>query len=147
MTIWFSASCSLTILPNSVLAGLALANHFRGRLEQADDLARGMGVTGEDARFGLSHHRLHQRHLVLELAAQPLENDLPVDVGRMLDAIADRRREALGLSDDPAGGRAGPHPFKRFVTYGRVRTTRTYKLGAKKCGLRQLLGQPPFSYS
>jgi len=40
---------------------------------------------------------------VLELAAQPLENDLPVDVGRMLDAIADLRREALGLSDDPAG--------------------------------------------
>ena len=46
-----------------------------------------MGVTGEDARFALSHHRLHQRHLVLELAAPPRENDLPVDVGRMLDTL------------------------------------------------------------
>src|SRR5215831_10049602 len=59
------------------LAGLALANHFGGRLKQADDLALGMGVTGEDARFGLPHHLLHQRHLLLDLAAQPLKHDLP----------------------------------------------------------------------
>ena len=43
------------------LAGLAFPNAFGGELEQADDLAFGMGVAGKDASLGLADHLLHQR--------------------------------------------------------------------------------------
>jgi hypothetical protein len=65
----------LTILPNSVglpalpplSRGQALADDLGGRLEQADDLALGVGVAGKDAGLGLAHDLLHQRHHVPQL--------------------------------------------------------------------------------
>ena len=62
-----------------------------------------MGVAGEDARFGLVHHLPHARHHALQLATQPLQHDLPPDVSRPLDAVADLVGEALCLSHHPAG--------------------------------------------
>ena|SRR6516225_5528707 len=105
MTIWFSASCSLTILPNSVgLPALPLRNDLSGRLEQADDLALGMGVTGKDARLGLAEDLLHQRHRAVQLATQPFQHGLPRAFRRRLDAIVDLPGKALGLTHHSAGG-------------------------------------------
>jgi hypothetical protein len=63
-----------------------------------------MGVAGEDARFGLAHHLLDPWHHALQLATQPLQHDLPPDLGCPLDALADLLGEALGLTHHPAGG-------------------------------------------
>src|SRR3984893_13746816 len=83
----------------------AAAGHsaFSGRLEQADHLVLGVGVSGEDARIGLAHHLPHARHHAFQLPAQPLQHDLPPGVSRPLDAVADLRGEAFCLSHHPAG--------------------------------------------
>ena len=62
-----------------------------------------MGVAGENACFGLAHHLLDTRHHAVQLAPQRLEHDLPPDIGRLLDAVADLLGETLGLSLHPAG--------------------------------------------
>src|ERR1700745_4273650 len=58
------------------LAGFTFANDLGGGLEQADDLAFGMSVTGKDAGFGLADHLLHPRQHVLQLAAKPCQHGL-----------------------------------------------------------------------
>lgn len=62
-----------------------------------------MGVTGEDARFGLAHHLPDARHHALQLPAQPLERDLLSEVYGPLYPFADLLGEALCLSYHPAG--------------------------------------------
>ena len=72
MTIWFSASCSLTILSNSVgLSALPFRMTSVVGLEQADDLAFGMGVAGQDASLGLAHDLLHQRQSAASWPRRP----------------------------------------------------------------------------
>src|SRR5260370_28128752 len=104
MTIWFSASCSFTILPNSV--GLPA---FPLRMTSVDGsnrltiLPSAWGVAGEDARFGLAHHLLHARRHLFELVAETLQHWLSQDIGGRLDAVADLFGEALRLAPHPAG--------------------------------------------
>src|SRR6516165_4472571 len=105
MTIWFSASCSLTILSNSVgLSALPFRMTSVVGLEQADDLAFGMGVAGQDASLGLAHDLLHQRHPAVQLATQPFQHGLPRAFRRPLDAVVDLPGKALGLTHHSAGG-------------------------------------------
>jgi len=63
MTIWFSASCNLTILPNSVgLPALPFRITSVDGSNRLTILFSAWVSPGEDARFGLVHHLPHARH-------------------------------------------------------------------------------------
>src|SRR5207247_884756 len=64
--IWFSASCTMTSLPNSLgLFALPLANHLGVRLKYAEQLAVGLGVAAEHPLPCLAQDRLHPgNHLI-----------------------------------------------------------------------------------
>ncbi len=84
------------------LAGLALADDFRRRLEHAQELAVAAGVAAEDAGAGLLHHLLDQRHHRLDLVTQAVERELRQHAGGLFDAGGDLAGEALGLADHAA---------------------------------------------
>jgi hypothetical protein len=95
--------------------GIAPANDFGARFEDADQLFRNMRVAAEDAMFGLQHHLLAARHESVQLLSQTFQRGLLQDVGNALGAIGDLAREPLGLSESrccpmslpssqPAGG-------------------------------------------
>src|SRR6188474_2037424 len=101
--IWFSASCSFTILPNSFgLPALPLritSVEGSNRLRSLPSLAC---VAAEDACPGLSHHLLDAQCHLIEFLAQALQHKLLQDVLRMLHTSLDLFGEALCLSHDPA---------------------------------------------
>ena len=68
-------------------AGLALAYHFRRRLEHAQQLVRRLRLAIEDAPFGLPPHWLHAPDHLLDLLAQPLQQALAQRLGRAFDAL------------------------------------------------------------
>jgi len=51
------------------LSGLAFADHLGRGLENPDDLAFVAGVAVKNARFGLTHHLLNQRHHLIQSLA------------------------------------------------------------------------------
>src|SRR6202162_5793004 len=85
------------------LAGLAFANDLRRWLEQAEDLALGVGVAAENTRSRLLHHLFDQRHHRVELLAQAFEHQLLQDVPRALRSSSDLFGEPLRLSHYSAG--------------------------------------------
>jgi hypothetical protein len=66
--IWFSASCNLIILPNSVgLAALPLRMTSVAGSKHADNLALCARIAAIDAGSGLLHHLPDARHHLVDL--------------------------------------------------------------------------------
>ncbi len=73
MTIWFSASCSFTILRIRWACPSAFANDFRRRLEQAQELPVGPCLAAEHAGSGLFDDLLHARRHLIDFPAQAFQ--------------------------------------------------------------------------
>src|SRR6478735_3884216 len=84
------------------LAGLAFADDLRVGLEQADDLAWGVGIAVVDALSCLSQNLLHAKNHRFEISAMAFDDLLITSAKAALDADGDLAHEALGLTNDTA---------------------------------------------